>query len=217
MIEFRQAVVEYRSGARIGPLDLRLDPQAMVWMTGANGSGKTTVLELAAGRLDPRSGSVARPRRNRLAVLPQSHRFHRQVPVRVEDLVGFAALAGGWFRRPDRRRVAEALDRVGAADLAGRLVAELSGGQRQLVQVARLVAQRAEFWLLDEPLGGLDPQWRQRVLELLESVHRDDGIGMLVVSHLHDERPPGCLRVLVMEHGELVADGPPGKVLEEPR
>lgn len=217
MIELRQAVVEYRSGARIGPLDLRLEPQAMVWMTGANGSGKTTVLELAAGRLAPRAGSVARPRRARLAVLPQSHRFHRQVPVRVADLVGFAALAGGWFRRPDPGRVAEALARVGAGELAGRLVAELSGGQRQLVQVARLVAQRAEFWLLDEPLGGLDPQWRRRVLDLLDSLHRDDGIGMLVVSHLHDERPEACRRVLVMADGKVVADGPPGEVLEGAR
>lgn len=214
MIALRQAVVDYRSGTRVGPVDFEMDQQAMVWMTGANGSGKTTVIELLAGRLRPRSGSVTRPRgREALAVLPQSHRYHREVPVRVEDVVGFSALAGGWYRPPDRTTVARALDRVGAASLAGRVVAELSGGQRQIIQLARLVAQGAVFWLLDEPLGGLDPEWRHRVLGLLESLHREDGIGMLVVSHLHDEMPADCRRVLVMDRGRLVGDGPPARTL----
>ncbi len=213
MIELHEAVVEYRSGTRIGPLDLRLDRESMVWLTGPNGSGKTTLLELAAGRLRPSAGVVVRPpRREALAVLPQQNRYHDQVPVRVEDVVGFAALASGWRRRPDRKVIGQALERAGASGLSGRLVRELSGGQRQLVQIARLLAQQAEFWLLDEPLAGLDPQWRRRMLDLVDSVRRENGVGMLVVSHLHEELPEECRRVLVLDGGKLVADGAPGQV-----
>ena len=217
MIELRQAEVRYPSGTRVGPLDLQADDRALVLVTGPNGSGKTTLLELLAGRLRASRGRVVRPsRRGALAVLPQRHRFHDQLPVRVEDLVGFAALAHGWFRRPDSRQVTAALERARAGNLAGRLVRELSGGQRQLAHLARLLAQQADFWLLDEPLAGLDPEWRRRVLDLLDSVHHNDGVGMLVVSHLHDERPAGCGRALVLEGGRLVADGPPAEVLGEP-
>jgi iron complex transport system ATP-binding protein len=214
LIELEGAVVRYRSGVTIGPLDLRVAPAELVMLTGPNGSGKTTLLELAGGRLRPAAGRVGRPPgRAALAVLPQGHSFGEEAPVTVDDVVGFGTLAHGWLRRPDRARCAAALARVGAAPLAGRLFRELSGGQRQLVQLARLVAQGGALWLLDEPLAGLDPDWRARVVAVLDALHREDRIAMLLVNHQHDAVPAGCRRVVALAGGRIAADGPPAEVL----
>jgi ABC-type Mn2+/Zn2+ transport system ATPase subunit len=216
IIEFSGVTLRYRSGITIGPLDFRVGPRELVLVGGPNGAGKSTLLGLVAGSLLPDRGRVTVTlRRAQVAVLPQHHTFHPDLPVRVEDVVGFGALAHGWLRTPDRTVCKRALERVGAGELGGRLFRELSGGQRQLVQLARLLAQGGRLWLLDEPLAGLDSEWRRRVAQVLDSLHRDDGIAMLLVSHHLDAVPPACRRMLRIEDGRIRADGPPVPVVRE--
>jgi len=161
-------------------------------IVGASGVGKSTVLKLLAGLLQPSSGQVERP---------ESHGEHTRLvfqdphllPWRtVAQNVGLGleykanrSLAGS--RLDKDRRVGEILTDLGIAHLAHRRVAQLSGGQAQRVAVARAVVAGPTLLLLDEPFGALDPHTRADLQDWLLRVHRDHGLATVIVTHDLDE------------------------------
>ena len=208
-------------------LDLALAPGELVALLGSNGSGKTALLRCLAGTLAPTGGSVELDGRDlaelkrsevarRVAVLSQ----HQELPAgfRVAELVGMgrAPHATRLFgsSADDERAVGAALRAASAMELADRPVGELSGGERQRVLVAMALAQEPALLLLDEPtvhldlahqvglLATLDRLRRQRRLSILATVH-DLGLALL------------CPRVVVLDDGRLIGDGPPERVLSE--
>lgn len=184
-------------------------------LVGPNGSGKSTLLGVIAGVIPVAAGEVAHRTDGRPAFVVQRSRVADVLPLTVRDAVAMGRWArrGPWRRlsRSDRRVVETSMERLGIADLAGRQLGEVSGGQRQRALVAQGLAQEAELLLLDEPTTGLDMAARQLITDVLAEAVAD---GVTVVQATHDldaAREAEC--VLLLQEGRLVAAGAPDTVL----
>ncbi len=151
-----------------------LRPGDALYVSGANGTGKSSLLRLLAGLLPPAAGNVERPART--ALIDETLALDRALPL-AESLLFWARLDGG-----TRASVLTALDRLGVAHLAPVPVRILSTGQKKRAGLARVLAADAPLWLLDEPANGLD---RDGVvlLEGLMAAHRAAGGAIVLASH----------------------------------
>jgi phosphonate ABC transporter permease subunit PhnE len=157
-------------------------------IVGPSGSGKTTLLGCLSGRLSPTSGSIERA--GSIATIYQDLRLVPQRSVLANVLDGALGRTSAWrailgMPAAERREAMRLLDRVGLAAKAHRPVAALSGGERQRVAIARALLQRPAVLLADEPVCSLDRENAERVMELLTSLCRSEGVTL--VSVLHDE------------------------------
>ncbi len=206
-------------------IDLAFEAGEVVLLAGRNGAGKTTLLRIAAGLLAPDSGNVslgpdaiaALPRRavaKRIALVPQDTAVPFPYTVNELVLMGRAPHLGllGFESRADRRLVGDALARLGIAELAERSILDLSGGERQLVALARALAQEASILLLDEPTAHLD---LARRLELQTLLRELAGEGRTLVLVSHDLGPAAAVadRVALLADGVIHAVGPAETVL----
>lgn len=205
-------------------VDVRLTVGAdeCVALVGPNGAGKSTVVEVLAGLLRPRAGSVVLDGRDLTAVPP--HRRHVGLVAQRPDLfphltvarnVAFGPRATGSSGREARHRSDAALAAVGVAGLADRAPATLSGGQAQRVAVARALATQPALLLLDEPTSALDVDARAAVREALRTVRT--GRPTLLVTHDPLEAVALADRVVVLGAGRVVEQGPTDVVLRRPR
>jgi zinc transport system ATP-binding protein len=172
-------------------VSLAVEPRDYLAVLGPNGSGKTTLVKLLLGLLRPSRGRVrvlgtepARAR-GRVGYVPQRASFDLDFPIRVADVVRMGRLArAGLGRRlgpADHAAVERALATVELADLAGRPIGALSGGQLQRVLIARALALEPELLLLDEPTASLDERIGSSVWELLQSLSAR--LTVVVISH----------------------------------
>lgn len=206
-----------RGGAKVMQ-NISFDVQAgeFIGLIGPNGAGKTTLLRALQGLLAHQGhSSLARmpaaARARAAAFLPQQ----REVawPVSVETLVALGRSPhGAGDSAADRAVVAAALARMGLQAAAGRNVRTLSGGELARVLIARALAQDTPLLLADEPAAGLDPAQQLRMMALFRDLAAE---GRSVIASIHDLglAMRFCSRVLVLEAGRLVADGPPTEVL----
>ncbi len=195
---------------------------------GANGSGKSTLVRLLCGLLKPTGGEVlfgGRP----LASLGPREKARRMayVPQTVSTVFPFTALEvvltgrsphTGRFRfetEEDLRAARAALEAVDASHLAARPVTELSGGERQMVSLARALAQEPECLLLDEPSSALDLKHRTALVRHLRRLRDGRGMTALVITHDLMLLDPYFDRVLAMRDGRVAAAGSPTEVLRE--
>lgn len=200
----------------------------MVALAGPNGSGKTTLLKVLSGVRKPDSGSVRldgqdvrhvspRVRARRLAVVSQGVEAHLMYRVRELVAMGRAPYHGYWRNETQQDRIAvrQALDATGIADLADRRFADLSGGEQQRVMLAMALAQESDLLLLDEPTVHLDLHYQAELLELLARLHLERGVGVLAV--MHDLNLAGLYfdRLVVLQRGEIVAEGGAADVLRD--
>lgn len=221
-----------RGGARVlDRVSLALGPGEVVGLLGANGAGKSTLLgalaaELRAGegalRLDGEDLSGMAPARlaRRRAVLPQK-------PGLGFDLGVAEVVAMGAYPFPELPPAAvEALvDRTlalaDATHLRARRYPELSGGEQQRVQFARVLTQclaaraegEARYLLLDEPTASLDPRHQGELLRVAVDLARDERVGVLVILHDMNLAARWCDRLLLLGGGRAIASGPPSQVL----
>lgn len=208
-------------------VDLSLRRGEFVAMVGPNGAGKTTLLRALAG-LVPATGDltvdtshIARlslaERARRIAYLPQGHVFHW--PMQVADIVALGRLprgAGADLSAADRAAIARAMEATGIAAHAERPVTTLSGGERARVALARVLATEAEIILADEPTASLDPRYQLIVLGILKR-HAEAGGTVLAVLHDLGLAARQASRLIVLDHGRIVADGQPREVLTKAR
>jgi ABC-type cobalamin/Fe3+-siderophores transport system ATPase subunit len=154
--------------------------------------------------------------RSRVGLLFQHHEYLPELPFTVEDVVGFGrvgrASLGLSRNRRDREAVGRALERLGLDAMRQRLYRELSGGERQKVQLARLLAQEAELLLLDEPAAGLDLDWQERLTALVGELFDEARTTVVMVTHEVDRLPARCDQALLLRQGRVVAQGTPAAV-----
>jgi iron complex transport system ATP-binding protein len=230
VIELRDVAVEYRGRSALAGIDLTVTAGERVALIGPNGAGKSTLLRVVTGLVTPTQGSIRidgqplpaldRTRLARqVAVVPQQV----VVPfaVRVEELVGLGRLPHEdsirGARPADRAAVAAAIERVGIGHLLGRDVRELSLGERQLTLVALAVAQAAPVLILDEPTVHLDLRHQVGTMELLVDLNARDRTTVLAVLHDLGLAATFFPRVVLLDRGRIVADGPPADVLSDAR
>jgi lipooligosaccharide transport system ATP-binding protein len=186
---------------------------------GPNGAGKTTTMKMIYGLARVGDGTlevlgldVARHRRAvkaRLGVVPQEDNLDRDLTVGENLLVhaGYHGLAGPLAR--ERRD-----ELLAFADLEARAdadVRELSGGMRQRLLIARALVNRPDLIVLDEPTTGLDPQARRGVWNVLAGL-REQGVTFILTTHYMEEAARLCDRLVIMDRGHVVEEGPPGEL-----
>ncbi len=228
MIELEH--VRVRAGGATLVDDVSLTVESGTWCTvvGPNGAGKTTIVETVAG-LRHHEGVVRvsgkdvsrlgeRDRARLVALVPQ----HPVVPagMTVFDYVALGRTAHHGLLRAassaDERVVESVLARVGLEDFVERDVATLSGGERQRMVLGRALAQSTMVMVLDEPTTGLDLRHQMEVLELLRAEVVE--CGLTVLATLHDLTLAGQFadRLVLVDHGGVVLDGPSGVVVRSP-
>ena len=191
VIELDDVSFAYDRAAVLEDVNVSIRRGESICVVGPNGGGKTTLLRLILGLLEPAAGRVRvfgqEPRRvrKRIGYMPQHAYYDPQFPVTATDVVLMGRLgrggALGWYGRADRHAAAEALAEVGMEDDAGRPFAALSGGQRQRVLIARALCCRPELLLLDEPTANVDTAVEAQLVDLLQQLNRR--MTIVMVSH----------------------------------
>lgn len=208
-------------------VDLALEAGAVTALVGPNGAGKSTLLRCLAGLLRPRAGRVVLDGADlraldrgaiarRIAVVPQS--FETIFPFAVHEVVALGRSARlGLLGRPSRAdalAVERAMGELDLTLLAGRALDEISGGERQRTVLAMALAQDGDVLLLDEPTVHLDPAHQRDTLDLVRRVTHARSLVTVAVLHDLNLAAIMCDRVVVLERGAVVADGPPAHVLD---
>jgi zinc/manganese transport system ATP-binding protein len=188
-IRFVNLTLGYDRRPAVHHLEGAIAPGATLAVCGPNGAGKSTLLKALAGLLPPLGGRIERggARAREVAYLPQLVEVDRSFPINVRDFVAMGAMRRvGLFGRLDaaeRARAAEAIARVGLAEMDDRPIDTLSGGQMQRVLFARLLMQDQRVILLDEPFGAIDEATTEDLLGLIAQWRSE---GRTVVAVLHE-------------------------------
>ncbi len=205
-------------------VSLSVAPAELVGILGPSGAGKTTVLRLLLGEVQPSAGQVrcfGRPLTGHVppgtvGYVPQIDGSERSFPVTAAGAVelGLAAQSSWrpWFSAAERAAARDALERLGIGALHARRLDELSGGQFQRVMLARALVAQPRLLLLDEPTSGVDLRTRADMLALLEEL-RGDGLAIVLTTHDLNWVAAHLPRLICLNH-TVVADGPPAAVLE---
>jgi iron complex transport system ATP-binding protein len=206
-------------------LDVFLSTGEVLALLGPNGGGKTTLLKTLLGLLRPKAGEVRLDgktidsypigeRARFIAYVPQVHISTFAFTVETVVLMGRTA-HGGLFSRPsakDRAVVQNVLERFGISSLAARSYTMISGGERQLVLLARALAQEPRFIVLDEPTASLDFGNQGKVMNEIRALARS-GHGVLFTTHDPNHALRAADRAYLLRDGTRIADGPVSTIL----
>ena len=206
-------------------VDIDIAPGDFVAILGHNGSGKSTLAKHMNAILVPSGGTIwvdGRDTKDPLELwnVRQAAGMVFQNPDNqivanvVEEDVAFAPENLGVPSQEIRRRVDEALRQVGLYEYREHAPHLLSGGQKQRVAIAGVIAMRPKCIVLDEPTAMLDPRGREEVMEIVSDLNRRLGITVILITH-HMDEAARAQRVVVLDRGEIAADGPPKKVFSQ--
>lgn len=223
-VEVLGVTKSYGSGSRatcaLNALTLRIQRGEFVSLMGPSGSGKTTLLNLIAGLDTPDGGRVLLHGQDlgvladheladlRLRTIGFIFQAFNLIPaLTVDENLRWPLEFHGYSRSEVRRRIADALVRVGIDGSGARYPAELSGGEQQRVAIARAIATGPSLLLADEPTGNLDSHTGQRILDLLRSLNQSEGVTVLMVTH----------NVFAATYGDRTVELQDGKIARDVR
>lgn len=216
----------------LADISAEIRPGERVALLGASGSGKSTLLRSLCGLevIDPGEGRIdlfgltlqadgrlapeARLLRRQVGLVFQQFNLVNRSTVMRNVLAGRSAdvplwrSLPGWFPMADRVRALEVLDAIGLSEQAFQRASTLSGGQQQRAAIARALLQGARVLLADEPVASLDPESTRRVMDLMLSLHRAQGLTLVASLHHVGLARSHFERVLALRDGKLVFDGP---------
>ena len=222
MIDFVNVTKTYETGTHaLNGIDLHIDDGEFVFLVGASGSGKSTMIKLLTAEFQPTGGSInvngyqlekikrsAIPyMRRTLGVIFQDFRLIDNKT--VYENVAFAMRVIGASSKEIKQRVPYVLELVGLENKARRLPNELSGGEQQRVAIARALVNNPSMIIADEPTGNLDPARSFEIMLLLEQINAL-GTTVLVVTHEKGLVDRFTKRVVALEAGKIVSDGMDG-------
>ncbi len=214
IIETKDLTKKYGDFVAVDSLNLTVKAGEIFGLLGPNGAGKTTTILMLLGLTEPTSGQVRvlglDPSRQPLQIkaqagyIPDQVGFYDELTAR-ENLVYIARLNG--LSRPEaNRRIDEALERVGLAQVADHLVGTFSRGMRQRLGVADVLIKQPKLIIMDEPTQGLDPELARGFLHLIRDLG-ESGITILLSSHLLHQVQEVCDRVGLFHRGRMVLEG----------
>jgi len=191
-IEVYQLTVNFEKRSALWDLHFKVPKGRFMGIIGPNGAGKSTLLKALLGIVKPLSGNIlffGRPwsqMKHQIAYVPQKRSIDWNFPITALDVVlmgRYRYLKGlKWYRKADKLTAIHMLEKLGMKDLASRQINALSGGQQQRLFIARALVQRAEIYLLDEPLAGIDKTSERIIMQILRDLQKE-GKTMLVVHH----------------------------------
>ena len=191
-------------------------------IVGENGSGKSTLMKTILGLQPPISGRILTGdglRKNEIGYLPQQTQVQKDFPASVREIVlsGCQGRCGSrpFYNKEEKQLAAEAMEKMQITQLARRCYRELSGGQQQRVLLARALCATQKMLLLDEPVSGLDPKVTAEMYHLIETLNRQEGITILMISH--DIRAAVCYASHILHIGESVFFGTREEYLQSPQ
>ncbi len=215
VIETKELTKKYGPQVAVDNLSIEVYQGEIFGFLGPNGAGKTTTLLMLLGLTEPSSGAARvlgfDPVREPLSIkrqvgyLPENVGFYDDLTAR-ENLT-YVARLNRLSRDEVKRRIESALDTVGLGPEGNKMVGAYSRGMRQRLGIAELLIKDPKIVFLDEPTLGLDPDGINRMLDLIVSLSREQGISVLLSSHLLDQVQRICTRVGIMIQGKLVARG----------
>lgn len=195
--------------------DLEVGKGEFVAVMGPSGSGKSTLLSLIAGFETPLSGEIRwagedikslPPAERPLSILFQDNNLFAHLSIFTNVALGISPSAK--LTLEDRRRVSEALARVGLEGLEKRLPGELSGGERQRAALARMLVRRKPLLLLDEPFAALGPGLKKDMIALIQDLRREHGFTILLVTHDPDDAKAAADQTAFLHEGRILTKRP---------
>jgi ABC-2 type transport system ATP-binding protein len=224
MIETHELTKHFKSKKAtvkaVDGIDLTVAPSELVALLGPNGAGKSTTLRMLTTLIPPTSGSarvagfdVVRQQREvrlRIGYIGQGNGAgHSQ---RGRDELISQGRSYGLRVRDARQRAAELIDSLGLGEVADRTVSTLSGGQRRRLDIAMGLIHAPELLFLDEPSTGLDPQNRANLQEHIVELRKRHETTIVLTTHYLDEADSMAERVIVVDHGRIIADDTPERL-----
>jgi D-methionine transport system ATP-binding protein len=205
-----------RAFQAVQSVSLKIEKGEIHGIIGASGAGKSTLLRLINLLESPDKGTVVvgghtlttlshrklREARQSIGMIFQQ--FNLVANKTVFDNVSVPLELAGYSKKDRLERVNECLEFVGLVDKAKQYPAQLSGGQKQRVAIARALANRPTVLLCDEPTSALDPQTTGGILEVLQTINKEFGVTIVIVSHEMDVVKSICDKVTVMESGKVL-------------
>jgi lipooligosaccharide transport system ATP-binding protein len=211
----------YDKTAAVDAIDFTVKRGETFGLLGPNGAGKSTTMRMIACRTPVSSGELSveglnvrthsRQIRAAIGVVPQENNLDPDLNV-LRNLVVYA----GYYRIPKAhaiRRAHDLLGFIGLSDRADAKIDHLSGGMKRRLMIARALLHEPGLLVLDEPTTGLDPQVRQEIWQRLEELRRVSGVTIIISTHYMEEAEKLCERLLVIDHGRILATGSPRQLV----
>src|SRR3989440_9122449 len=217
VVEARVLTKLYDQQRAVDAIDFSVKRGETFGLLGPNGAGKSTTMRMIACRTPLTSGELfvegfdvcthGRQIRAQIGVVPQDNNLDPDLNVWL-NLMIYAS----YFRIPKKQaaqRAKELLTFIGLTDRANSKIDQLSGGMKRRLIIARSLLHDPKLLVLDEPTTGLDPQVRQEIWQKLEELRRVSGVTILLSTHYMEEAEKLCERLVVMDHGQILASGTP--------
>jgi phosphonate transport system ATP-binding protein len=232
LVSARDVSKTFGSRKALDGVSIEVASGEMVALIGPSGSGKSTLLRSITGlqSIDGGKGTIAvfgdtvqkdgrvtgsvRRARGKLGMIFQQFNLVGRLSLFSNVMLGALGRLPAWkgllgvWPQADKDKAMAALHRVGVSDYAGQRANTLSGGQQQRGAIARAIVQGAKAILADEPVASLDPVSARKVMELLVELNKRDGMGVIVTLHQVDYAIRYCDRVIALQGGKVVYDGP---------
>jgi len=221
IIEIKNVTVSYRECVALKDVSLTVKKGTFLGVIGPNGAGKTTLLTAINGLGKIVSGTVnvlglnlkenEHQLRKEIAYVPQSYNIDPRLPISVHDAVKIGRTGRVGLCRKlktnDYRAIDRALDLVGVGNLKNRPIGHLSSGEQQKVAIARALLQEPKVMLLDEPTSNLDPGAQQEIIELIQTIYRNNKLTVIFVTHILRHLPDSCKELIFLRRGKIIYAG----------